>query len=468
MVPSSLVVDSLSLDPRFLSNRQRSRFVLYSSGTTGLPKSIAHGAGNTLLQVRGRPCVVSCRRRRRRPRQTPTVSFRTGASASTSFVPRDARALACDAADGGATTVGASQRKLRARVRVACVRVCMRVCACGCLTHQHKPRVRVCMRVCVSGHARVCVRGCLAHQRKLPARAAREGAHAPLRAPAAGPHALLHDLRLVRVVMSVSMTHGMVTTACSSARPAAGACRVRCQLAVMSVTMEHGMVTTSCSSTHDRARGARYHWNFGRRRATARLRRRASRGGAVARFASSRGGSRTSACRGARPSDAPSLSFRQRGALTLVSARARGLGVAVRGRARRWVARTLLDSNRSRRCLCRMMWNWMASSLFAGATVVTFDGFAAYPGLKAPWDLVEREQISHLGSSPRFLQASSPSPSPSSSSPDPHPHRSSSSPPSSSYPHPHHMLTSPPSSSYPYILIDLIIIIYPHHHHPHH
>ena len=139
------------------------------------------------------------------------------------FVPRDARALACDAADGGATTVGTSQRKLRARVRVACVRVCMRVSACGCLTHQHKPRVRVCMRVCVSGHARVCVRGCLAHQRKLPARAAREGAHAPLRAPAAGPHALLHDLRLVRVVMSVSMIHGMVTTACSSTRPAAGA-----------------------------------------------------------------------------------------------------------------------------------------------------------------------------------------------------------------------------------------------------
>jgi len=52
-----------------------------------------------------------------------------------------------------------------------------------------------------------------------------------------------------------------------------------------------------------------------------------------------------------------------------------------------------------------MMWNWMASSLFAGATVVTFDGFAAYPKLSSPWDVVERERVTHLGSSPRFFQA---------------------------------------------------------------
>ena len=52
-----------------------------------------------------------------------------------------------------------------------------------------------------------------------------------------------------------------------------------------------------------------------------------------------------------------------------------------------------------------MMWNWMSSSLFAGATVVTFDGFAAYPKLSSPWDLVQNERITHLGSSPRFFQA---------------------------------------------------------------
>ena len=52
-----------------------------------------------------------------------------------------------------------------------------------------------------------------------------------------------------------------------------------------------------------------------------------------------------------------------------------------------------------------MMWNWMASSLFAGATVVTYDGFAAYPKLSSPWDLVEKEGITHVGSSPRYFQA---------------------------------------------------------------
>jgi acetoacetyl-CoA synthetase len=43
-----------------------------------------------------------------------------------------------------------------------------------------------------------------------------------------------------------------------------------------------------------------------------------------------------------------------------------------------------------------MMWNWMTSSLFAGATVVTFDGFAAYPKMSTPWDLIERERITHI------------------------------------------------------------------------
>ena len=52
-----------------------------------------------------------------------------------------------------------------------------------------------------------------------------------------------------------------------------------------------------------------------------------------------------------------------------------------------------------------MMWNWMTSSLFAGATVVTFDGFAAYPKLASPWNLIEREKITHMGTTPRYLQS---------------------------------------------------------------
>jgi acetoacetyl-CoA synthetase len=52
-----------------------------------------------------------------------------------------------------------------------------------------------------------------------------------------------------------------------------------------------------------------------------------------------------------------------------------------------------------------MMWNWMTSSMMAGATVVAFDGFAAYPRLSSPWDLVERERITHMGTTPRYLQS---------------------------------------------------------------
>lgn len=52
-----------------------------------------------------------------------------------------------------------------------------------------------------------------------------------------------------------------------------------------------------------------------------------------------------------------------------------------------------------------MMWNWMTSSLYAGATVVCWDGFAAYPRLSSPWNLVEREKITHMGTTPRYLQA---------------------------------------------------------------
>ena len=47
----------------------------------------------------------------------------------------------------------------------------------------------------------------------------------------------------------------------------------------------------------------------------------------------------------------------------------------------------------------------MVSSLYAGAAVVCFDGFAAYPKMASPWDLVAKERITHMGTTPRYLQA---------------------------------------------------------------
>jgi acetoacetyl-CoA synthetase len=47
----------------------------------------------------------------------------------------------------------------------------------------------------------------------------------------------------------------------------------------------------------------------------------------------------------------------------------------------------------------------MVSSLYAGAAVVCFDGFAAYPKLSSPWDIVSSEKITHMGTTPRYLQA---------------------------------------------------------------
>ena len=55
--------------------------------------------------------------------------------------------------------------------------------------------------------------------------------------------------------------------------------------------------------------------------------------------------------------------------------------------------------------LFRFLFSWMVSSLYAGAAVVCFDGFAAYPKLSSPWDVVANERITHMGTTPRYLQA---------------------------------------------------------------
>ncbi len=50
-----------------------------------------------------------------------------------------------------------------------------------------------------------------------------------------------------------------------------------------------------------------------------------------------------------------------------------------------------------------MMWNWLVSSLFVGATVTLFDGSPSHPDLKVLWKLADDEKITHLGTSAKFL-----------------------------------------------------------------
>lgn len=52
-----------------------------------------------------------------------------------------------------------------------------------------------------------------------------------------------------------------------------------------------------------------------------------------------------------------------------------------------------------------MMWNWLVSSLFAGATVVLYDGNPAHPDAGALWKVAEEEGITVFGTSAKFLSA---------------------------------------------------------------
>jgi len=52
-----------------------------------------------------------------------------------------------------------------------------------------------------------------------------------------------------------------------------------------------------------------------------------------------------------------------------------------------------------------MMWNWLVSGLAAGATVVLYDGAPTHPGPEALWQLAERERLTQMGVSPRYLSA---------------------------------------------------------------
>jgi acetoacetyl-CoA synthetase len=50
-----------------------------------------------------------------------------------------------------------------------------------------------------------------------------------------------------------------------------------------------------------------------------------------------------------------------------------------------------------------MMWHWMVSSLATGCALVTYDGSPAYPGTRYLWLLAAAEELTVLGTSPKFL-----------------------------------------------------------------
>ncbi len=52
-----------------------------------------------------------------------------------------------------------------------------------------------------------------------------------------------------------------------------------------------------------------------------------------------------------------------------------------------------------------MMWNFLQSSLLAGATVVLYDGSPAYPDLNTLWKMAEQLPIHHFGTSAPYLSA---------------------------------------------------------------
>ncbi len=52
-----------------------------------------------------------------------------------------------------------------------------------------------------------------------------------------------------------------------------------------------------------------------------------------------------------------------------------------------------------------MMWNWLVSSLFVGATVTLYDGSPGMPDMAGLWRLAASEGLTHLGTSPKYIGA---------------------------------------------------------------
>ncbi len=52
-----------------------------------------------------------------------------------------------------------------------------------------------------------------------------------------------------------------------------------------------------------------------------------------------------------------------------------------------------------------MMWNWLASALASGCTLILYDGSAFHPNERVLWDLAEAEDVTVFGTSAKYLAA---------------------------------------------------------------
>ena len=51
-----------------------------------------------------------------------------------------------------------------------------------------------------------------------------------------------------------------------------------------------------------------------------------------------------------------------------------------------------------------MMWNWLVSALGTGATIMLYDGSPTYPDNTVLWQFADEEQISHFGTSAKYIE----------------------------------------------------------------
>ncbi|MBF0277125.1 MAG: acetoacetate--CoA ligase [SAR324 cluster bacterium] len=52
-----------------------------------------------------------------------------------------------------------------------------------------------------------------------------------------------------------------------------------------------------------------------------------------------------------------------------------------------------------------MMWNWLVSGLASGVTIILYEGAPTYPDIGHLWKIIDDLQITHFGTSPKFLSA---------------------------------------------------------------